>query len=317
MCMEGIKLTVFLYAGQGSQFAKMGQDFYEAYPAFKEVIDSASLDFDLKSIMFEGTEEEINDTRYTQPCMAAFAAGVTEILKENGITADAAAGLSLGEYGALYAAGVFDKNTYLDVVNFRGKAMKAAAMGTNVAMSAIVGTSPEAVEEGVRTFEDKGFVTIANYNCPGQYVICGEETAVAAVEAYMKENYKARAMRLKTSGPFHTKLLKQAGDDLAGLFENMTFNKPAIKVAMNLTGRLLDETDDIKKLLELQVQSSVRFEDDLRSLVALGADRFIEIGPGNVLTGLLKKTLRTIDGVKMPEMFVISKASDLEKLINQ
>lgn len=308
-------MTVFLYAGQGSQFVGMGKDLYEEFPAFRNVVDSAELDFDHKAMMFEGPAESLADTVYTQPCMAVFAAGVTAVLKEAGIQADAACGLSLGEYGALYSAGVWDTATYIDLVAYRGKVMSEAVKGMSYSMSAILGSEAAAVEEACRKFETEGFVTVANYNCPGQYVICGEEKAVAAVEAYMKENYKARAARLNTSSPFHTSLLREAGDKLKEKFETIEFQTPSIPVYMNVTGEKLKKEESIKKLLEEQVQKSVRFENILRNLIKDGADRFIEIGPGNVLTGLCRKTARAV-GAKVT-IQTIQKAEDLRKLLEE
>ena len=306
-------MTVFLYAGQGSQLVGMGKDFYEKFPEYRSTVEDLGLDFDYLKLMHEGDEDVLRDTRYTQPCMAVFAAGVTEVLKNKGIVPDAAAGLSLGEYSALYAAGVWDRNTFLDIVNFRGKAMAKAAQGMDVSMSAIIGLEPAVVEEACQKCSSAGFVTIANYNCPGQYVICGEESAVTATEEYLKENFKARCTRIKTSGPFHTKLLKQAGDDLQGYFDNIEFNKPAIPVANNYTGKLYDGADDLKNLLVMQVCNSVRFEECLKALISAGADRFIEIGPGKVLSGLLKKTTRAL-GTKV-ESYVVQNVEDVDKLL--
>lgn len=306
-------MRAFLYAGQGSQFVGMGADLYEEFPAYARVVDSAELPFDLKELMHAGPGEKLNDTRYTQPCYAAFAAGVTAVLKENGIVPDVACGLSLGEYGALYAAGVWDTKTYIDLVAYRGKVMADAVEGMTYSMSAILGTESDAVEAACEKFASEGFVTVANYNCPGQYVICGEEKAVCAVEEYMKETHGARCARLNTTSPFHTSLLKNAGDALAERFESVEFKKPEIPVAMNVTGRLLGTDDDIKKLLELQVQKSVRFEDDLKSLIEAGADEFIEIGPGNVLTGLCKKTARKLDA--KVKTVTIQKAQDVKSLL--
>jgi [acyl-carrier-protein] S-malonyltransferase len=306
-------MRVFLYAGQGAQFVGMGKDLYEEFPAYKKTVDSIELPFDHIKLMHEGPAETLNDTAYTQPCYASFAAGVTAVLEEAGIRPEAACGLSLGEYGALYAAGVWDTKTYVDLVAFRGKVMADAVKGMTYSMSAILGTGSAEVEEACEKLASKGFVTVANYNCPGQYVICGEEAAVAAVEEYMKENFKAKCARLNTTSPFHTSLLKSAGDALKEKFGDISFGTPKIPVAMNVTGKLLSESDDIKYLLEMQVQKSVRFEDDITTLINMGADDFIEIGPGNVLTGLCKKTARKL-GAKVNTV-TIQKAEDLKKLL--
>ncbi len=308
-------MRAFLYAGQGSQFVGMGKDLYAGFPEYRETLDSIKLPFDHIKLMHEGPEDMLNETAYTQPCYAAFAAGVSAVLAEAGIVPEAACGLSLGEYGALYAAGVWDTKTYIDLVAFRGRVMDEAVKGMKYSMSAILGTEREPVEEACKSHASEGFVTVANYNCPGQYVICGEEAAVRAVEAYMQENHKAKCARLNTTSPFHTSLLKSAGDRLKEKFAQMDFAPPSIPVAMNVTGKLLEQDEDIKELLELQVQKSVRFEDDIRSLIEIGADEFIEIGPGNVLSGLCRKTARKA-GAKI-KISTIQTAEDLKKLLEQ
>ncbi len=306
------QLRAFLYAGQGSQFAGMGQDFYKEYPVFREILDSADLDFDHKKLMFEGPEEILRNTRYTQPCMAVFAAGVTAVLESLGIRPDAACGLSLGEYGALYAAGVWDTETYLCLVNFRGKAMEEAGKNHQVVMAAVVGAEAENVEKACREASGTGFVKVVNYNCPGQYVICGDQEAVAAVKEYVKKEYRAKCAVLKTSGPFHTLYMKKVGDKLKEIFRKKRFNQPRIPIAMNVTGRLFEDTEKLEDLLKMQVQSPVLFEDDLKTLISLGCDEFIEIGPGKILSGLLVKTARSM-GVKV-KTAAISGTDDIKTL---
>ncbi len=305
-------MTVFLYAGQGAQTAGMGKDFYEAFPEYREVCENASFDFDHIKLMHEGPEEKLMQTKYTQPCMAVFAAGVTEVLKARGITPDAAAGLSLGEYSALYSAGVWDLRTFLDIVAFRGRAMQKAAEKTSVLMSAVIGTEASIVEKVCVLSLKEGFVSVANYNCPGQYVICGEERAVVSAEKILKEEHKARCVRLKTSGAFHTKLMKDASDELELYFQGVEFNKPLIKVAGNYSGGIYSESDDIKAHLVKQACSSVRFEDCLKSLLNEGADRFIEIGPKTVLSGLLKKTAKAVN--VSPEIITVGRVGDMERI---
>ena len=168
----------FLYAGQGSQHPGMGADLYEAYPAFRAVIDSAQVDFDLKEVSFTDSQGVINQTRYTQPCMVAFAAGLTAVLREQGVTPAVAAGLSLGEYSALHAAGVFDAAQAVKLVAFRGKAMEEAAAGRESAMIAVLGLDRAPLQEACEEAGSLGCVVIANYNCPGQLVIGGEKAAV-------------------------------------------------------------------------------------------------------------------------------------------
>ena len=203
--------TVFLYAGQGSQRAGMGKDLYEAFPTYRAVIDSLELSFDVREMMHEGELAALSRTEYTQPCMSAFAAGVTAVLKEEGMMPDGACGLSLGEYGALHVAGVFDAKTYVKITEFRGAQMARAAEGKVCSMSAVLGMEASAIEEACAQCENAGFVKLVNYNCPGQYVICGDEPAVAAAESLLKEKGAKRCVRLNVGGQFHTKYMGPAG----------------------------------------------------------------------------------------------------------
>ena len=298
----------FLYAGQGSQHAGMGADLYEQYPAFRAVMDSAEVDFDLKKVSFEDPDGIINQTRYTQPCMVAFAAGLTAVLREKGIVPAVAAGLSLGEYSALHAAGVFDAVTAVKLVAFRGKAMEEAAAGRESAMMAVLNLDRAPLQECCDAASDLGCVVIANYNCPGQLVIGGEKAAVEKAAALAKELGAKRALPLKVSGPFHTSLLKPAGDALAERFRSVEFAPMAFPVLFNCLGREMGEGDTIPALLERQVQSSVRMEDTIRRLEALGVDTIVEIGPGKVLSGFVRKTCPAI------RTFAVETCADLDAL---
>ena len=304
--------TVFLYAGQGTQTEGMGKDFYESFESYRNLVDSLQLGREFKGLMHGGSLEDLSKTENTQGCMSIFAAGVTEVLKDKGITPDAACGLSLGEYGALYAAGVFSANDYVSITAFRGKEMAKAAEGLTCSMSAVLGLPKEKVEEIVSNYSGEGFVTVANYNCPGQSVICGDKEAVEALEPVMKENGARKCVRLKVSGPFHTKYMAPAGEALRDFLKMFEFKKPQIPVTANVTGDFYKEEDDIKELLVRQVQSSVRMEDNLTKLLEAGATNFIEIGPGNAVTGFLKKTAKKLD--KDIKYVSISTVEDLEGL---
>ena len=307
--------TVFLYAGQGSQKAGMGKDLYEDFATYRKVMDGLKTDTDLLHYMHEASLEELSKTEITQPCMAAFAAGVTAVLKENNIVPDAVCGLSLGEYGALHAAGVFDAQEYVKLCEFRGRKMAEAARGMNCAMSAVLGQTAEAVEEACQVSGGAGYVTVANYNCPGQYVICGEEAAVAATEVYLKEHGAKRCVRLNVSGPFHTKYMKPAGDALQEYFASMAWNLPSIPVVLNVTGSYLAPEENLKERMVQQVQNSVRFEESLRLLLNDNATRFVEIGPGNTLSGFLKKTAKEMG--KEIELYNIESSESLRAFISQ
>ena len=281
----------FLYAGQGSQHAGMGADLYEAFSAFRAVYDHAEVDFDLKKVTFEDPDGIINQTRYTQPCMVAFAAGMTAVLREKGITPAVAAGLSLGGYSARHAAGVFDAATAIRLVAFRGKAMEEAAAGRESAMMAVLNLDRSPLQDACDAASDLGCVVIANYNCPGQLVIGGEKAAVEKAAALAKEKGARRCLPLKVSGPFHTKLMHPAGDALAKRFASEHFGEMETPVLFNCLGHEKADSDSIPALLEKQVQSSVYMEDTLRRLGELGVTDILEVGPGKALSGFVKKTL--------------------------
>ena len=298
----------FLYAGQGSQHPGMGADLYEAHPAFRAVLDTAGVDFDLKTTMFTDPDGVLNLTEYTQPCMVAFAAGMTALLAERGIVPGYAAGLSLGEYSALQCAGVFTAPQAISLAAFRGKAMAAAAAGRPCGMTAVLGLDREKLQEACRQAAGAGVVEIANYNCPGQLVIGGEQAAVDKAAALAKELGAKRCLPLKVSGPFHTSLLAPAGDALREKFKETAFGAMRIPVLFNCLGREMRPEDTIPALLEKQVQTSVYMEDTIRRLAELGVDTIVEIGPGKALSGFVKKTVPGIP------VCAVETAADVENL---
>ena len=284
----------FLYAGQGTQHVGMGADLYEAYPAFRDILDRCHPGFDVKQLCFEGPEETLTQTQYTQPCMVAFAAGVTAVLAEHGITPAAAAGLSLGEYSALQAAGVFDPVQAVELVAFRGQAMANAVKDRPCGMAAVLQLDREALAQVCRQAAGDQVVEMANFNCPGQIVIGGDADAVDRACALAKEAGAKRCVPLKVSGPFHTSLMKPAGDALAEKFRTTSFGALTLPVYFNATGKPLADGETIPALLEKQVQSSVYLEDTIRAMEAAGVDTIVEIGPGKALSGFVKKTSKTI-----------------------
>ena len=299
----------FLYAGQGSQHPGMGADLYETYPQFRAVLDGADLDFDVKEVSFQDSQGVLNETRYTQPCMVAFAVGVTQILNHEGIRPDYVAGLSLGEYSALQAAGVFTPQQAISLVAFRGKVMAEAAKGVPCGMTAVLGLDREKLEQACEQASALGVVCIATYNCPGQLVIGGHQEAVDEAARLAKEMGARRCMPLKVSGPFHTPLLKPAGDALAEKFKGETFGEMQVPVLFNCLGREMGPDDTIPALLERQVQSSVYMEDTIRRLAELGVDTIVEIGPGKVLSGFVRKTTPEI------KTYAVETVADVQALV--
>ena len=285
-----MKLAV-LYAGQGAQHPGMGKEFYEASPAFRAAFDSAELDFDLHRVCFDDPDGVLNQTEYTQPCMVAFACGVTAVLAEKGVKPAVVAGLSLGEYSALEAAGVFTAKQAVELAAYRGKAMADAAKGIDCGMTAVLNLDRDTLAKCCEEASAEGVVQICNYNCPGQLVIGGEKAAVDHAAERAKQAGARRCIPLKVSGPFHTRLMAPAGDALAKRFETEAFGSMQIPVLFNCLGREKAADDRIPDLLVRQVQSSVYMEDTLRRLGELGVDTILEVGPGNALAGFVKKTL--------------------------
>ncbi len=283
----------FLYAGQGSQHAGMGADLYASSPVFRRVLDeaAAAVDFDLKATCFEDPEGVINQTQYTQPCMVAFAAGVTAMLAEEGIRPEYAAGLSLGEYSALECAGVLDAKTAVELVAFRGKAMAKASEGLACGMTAVLALDRDRLQACCDEASALGVVQICNYNCPGQLVIGGQKAAVDRAAELAKEAGAKRCLPLKVSGPFHTALMHPAGVALAERFAGVTFAPMRMPVLFNCLGHEKAPADSIADLLVRQVQSSVYLEDTIRRLAELGVDTVVEVGPGRAISGFVKKTV--------------------------
>ena len=298
----------FLYAGQGSQHPGMGADLYETYPAFRRVMDAADLDFDLKSVTFSDPDGVLSETRYTQPCMVAFAAGLTAVLREQGIVPSAVAGLSLGEYSALHAAGVLDAQAAIRAAAFRGRAMERAAAGRPSAMIAVLGLDAEKLQTACDESSALGCVVIANCNCPGQLVLGGEKAAVEKAAELAKAAGARRCLPLKVSGPFHTPLMAPAGAELAEYFRLISFAAPQIPVLFNCLGDQNRDHLPSPELLVRQVQSGVLMEKSIRRMGQLGLDAIVEIGPGRVLSGFVKKALPGFP------VFAVETAEDVETL---
>ena len=294
----------FVFPGQGAQYTGMAKDFYEKFPVSREVFEKASKvsGLDIKTLCFE-ENENLNITEYTQIAMLTAEIAILRAVEEAGIHSQVNAGLSLGEYGALAASGVMREEDAFAIVRKRGILMQEA-YPTGGAMSAVLGTDAELIEKICE--ETPGIVSIANYNCPGQIVITGEEKAVLTAGEALKAAGARRVIPLKVSGPFHCELLKEAGKKLGEELEKIEIQTFAIPYVTNVTAQYVTESDQVKNLLVKQVSSSVRWQQCVEQMINDGVDTFIEIGPGKTLTGFLKKINRNVKALH------IEKIEDLE-----
>ena len=282
----------FLYPGQGSQEAGMAKDFYENSPEARELFDQASemLDLDLRKLCFE-ENDLLDKTEYTQAAMVAACLAITGELKKRGLHLDMTAGLSLGEYCAIAAAGGMCDMDAVRTVRARGIFMEHAAPEGIGAMSAILGMENSSVEKVMQEIDG---AYIANYNCPGQIVITGEKEAVERAGKALKEAGARKVLPLKVSGPFHSPMMENAGEKLKKVLEEVTLKKPSVPYVTNVTAELVTEKEPIRELLVKQVSSSVRWEQSIRNMIAEGIDTFVEIGPGKTLSSFMKKTDRNV-----------------------
>lgn len=301
----------FVYAGQGAQKVGMGQDFYERYETAKQVYDNTKndLDFDIKDMSFNGPDEVLTRTEHTQPALVTFAIMLTKLLREEGVNPDMLCGLSLGEYSALYAAGVFDEQTAQNLCYYRGKAMADAAKGEDTAMHAILKLDRETIQKACDDCKDYGIVQVCNYNCPGQIVIGGSKVAVEKASELCKERGAKRCIQLNVSGPFHTKYMEKAGVQLKDKFANTRFGDMLVPVVFNATGKEKTHEESVEDLLVKQVSSSVMMEDSIKYMIDQGVDTFVEIGPGSAVTGFIKKIDKSVN------MHSIDSVEDYEKFI--
>ena len=285
-----------MFPGQGSQYIGMGKEFYEQIPICKEVYDLASevTGLDIPALCFE-ENEKINITEYTQICMLATEVAIYMALEQNGYQPDVTAGLSLGEYGALIASGVMTAEEAFELVRKRGIFMQEAVPAGG-AMAAVLGLDAAAIEQICReTAEQTGSeVSIANYNCPGQIVISGQEEAVHLAGETCKASGAKRVVPLKVSGPFHSKMLQGAGEKLKEELKKVEISDSFVPYIANVTAGYVTKKEEVKPLLASQVSSSVRWQQTIERLLADGADEFVEIGPGRTLSGFVKKVNRDV-----------------------
>ncbi|MBP1753777.1 MAG: fabD [Firmicutes bacterium] len=287
----------FLFAGQGAQYIGMGKELYHAYPVCKQIFEEAgdSLKLDISKLIFEGTKEELDLTENTQPAVVTMSLAAYQAVRQFGIVPEVVAGLSLGEYSALTASGVFNLSQVVPLVRNRGRFMQEAVPSGVGKMCAILNLSEEKLREACAEAAAFGIVEPANFNCPGQIVIGGEIKAVDEAARLAKEKGAMKTIDLAVSAPFHTSMLKPAADRLKLELEPMLLGDIFTPVISNVNANYVQSSDQVKDLLYHQVMSSVLWEQSIRTMIADGITDFIEIGPGKTLSGFVKKIDRGLN----------------------
>ena len=299
----------FIYPGQGAQKSGMGADFYENSETARELYDEAgkALDLDMKALCFE--ENELLDlTEYTQAALVTTCLAMTRVIREKGIRPDITAGLSLGEYAAIAAAGGMEELDAVRLVRTRGILMQNTVPSGEGAMCAVIGMKTEQIEEVLKGRED---VSVANYNCPGQIVITGRTSAVEEAQEALKEAGARRTVMLNVSGPFHSPLLIPAGEALWNELEKTAFSKLQIPYVTYVHAETVHDISQTKELLKKQVSSPVKWMQSMEHMIAEGTDTFVEIGPGKTLAGFMKKINREV------KVYNISTWEDVEKVAGE
>ncbi|MCB2307868.1 ACP S-malonyltransferase [Clostridium estertheticum] len=305
----------FIFPGQGAQYIGMGKELFENIEECKDIFNIADkeLNFELSKLCFEGKIEELNITENTQPAILTVSIAALMALQKHGIKCDVTAGLSLGEYSALVCSGAMDFKDAVKLVKKRGRFMQEAVPVGIGTMAAIIGLETSLVEEACNEAKASGIVEITNLNCPGQIVIGGEIAAVELACEKAKEKGAKRAIVLSVSAPFHSSMLKPAAEKLEIELKNISFDDMTIPLMTNVNGDYVKNKDDIKDNLRLQVMSSVLWETIIKRMIKDGVDTFVEIGPGKVLSGFVKKIDRKLKIVNIEDMDSLNKAVELLK----
>ena len=290
--------TAVIFPGQGAQYVGMAKDFYDSFEDSKKVFDEADdvLDIELKKICFE-ENDDINKTEYTQPAMVAAEVAIYDHLKNAGLKADVFAGLSLGEYSALVAAGAMTLADGIKTVRRRGILMQNEVPLGMGGMAAVIAMDADKIAEICDNTPGK--VQIANYNCPGQIVISGEAEAVKAASAALAEAGAKRVIPLNVSGPFHSQMLVPAGEKLYDFLQGVDVAEGFAPYYCNADAEEITDAAKVKELLKRQVYSSVRWQQTIENMIADGVDTFIEVGPGKTLTGFMKKINREVKSINI------------------
>ena len=293
--------TAVIFPGQGAQYVGMAKDFYDSFEDSKKVFDEADdvLDIELKKICFE-ENDDINKTEYTQPAMVAAEVAIYDHLKNAGLKADVFAGLSLGEYSALVAAGAMTLADGIKTVRRRGILMQNEVPLGMGGMAAVIAMDADKIAEICDNTPGK--VQIANYNCPGQIVISGEAEAVKAASAALAEAGAKRVIPLNVSGPFHSQMLVPAGEKLYDFLQGVDVAEGFAPYYCNADAEEITDAAKVKELLKRQVYSSVRWQQTIENMIADGVDTFIEVGPGKTLTGFMKKINREVKSINVDDL---------------
>ncbi len=311
--------TVFMFSGQGAQYAGMGKELYKNYSAAKDIFDRADevLGYSIKDICFSD-EEKLGETEFAQPAILTMSIAAMRVLKEQGVRAEMTAGLSLGEYSAYVASGAMDFEEAVALVQKRGKFMAEAVPSGEGAMYAIIGLDTEAVEAACKEAMEAGLglAVPANYNAPGQIVIAGASGAVAEAAKIAKGKGAKMAVKLKVSGPFHTEMLKPAAEKLGPELEKMHIKPMDIPVYTNVDAHVVESEKDIIPLLTKQICCPVRFSNIIENMHERGADTFIELGPGKALCGFVKRTVKGVNILNVEDESSLAKTmAKLEEIV--
>ena len=283
----------FLFPGQGSQKVGMGLELFQEYAAARATFDEADaiLNRKLSQLCFEGPAEALKQTENTQLAILTCSVAALRVLDEHGIVPKAVAGHSLGEYSALVAANVLTFSDAVKLVEYRAQVMAEASQRQDCTMAAILGLDEGTLQELCEAASSAGVVQIGNYNCPGQLIISGDTAAVERVMDSAKEAGARRCLRLEVSGAFHSALMAPAQVQLQTVINDFQFNDPTVQVAANVTGDFVQTADEVRRLLIAQVTSAVQWEKSTRTIGAAGISHFVEVGPGTVLSGMVRRTL--------------------------
>jgi [acyl-carrier-protein] S-malonyltransferase len=282
-----------VFPGQASQYVGMGQDLYQAHRSVRDLYDRTDqiLKADISRLSFEGPEDQLVQTENTQPAIFALSMALWQLLDQRGVKPHVVAGHSLGEYAALVAAGVLSYEEALPVVHLRGRLMQEAGQRRPGAMAAVIGLTAEDLAEVCRSASTDGRVQLANYNSPNQLVISGEIQGVDRAMELAREAGAKRVVRLSVSGAFHSPLMEYARQPLAEALARLTWSRPQIPVVANVTAEPVERADEIPDLLVRQLISPVRWAQSIEKMAQMGAEKFVEVGPGKVLQGLLRRIL--------------------------